>query len=104
MVVVPQVPLPYSTALTVEINTAVEDFAGHHLQALYRSSFPGAGRRPFEEVQRKVSQLFIDGPLCSQKIPSLVGCDEEGAILGYYPVKKVISNPSINLPTLPSIY
>jgi hypothetical protein len=51
--------------------------------ALYRSSFPPAARRPLEEVERKLSQLFIDGPLCSTELPSLVACDGEGALVGF---------------------
>lgn len=53
------------------------------LVGLYRSSFPGASRRPLEEVTRKFSQLFIDGPLCSPEVPSMVACDPEGTVLGF---------------------
>jgi hypothetical protein len=50
---------------------------------LYRACFPGVGRRPREEVERKLTRLFFDGPLCDATQPSLVACDARGAVVGF---------------------
>lgn len=60
------------------------DHAG--LVALYRACFAPAAARPLDEVERKLHQLFVDGPLCGSRQPSLVAADESGALVGFHGV------------------
>lgn len=57
------------------------DHAG--LVALFRECFPAAARRPADEVERKLGQLFIDGPLCRPPRQSLVAIDESDSLVGF---------------------
>jgi hypothetical protein len=50
---------------------------------LYRACFFGAALRPRAEVERKLAQLFIDGPLCDPRLPSFVACDAKGDVVGF---------------------
>jgi hypothetical protein len=50
---------------------------------LYRESFIGAALRPRAEVQRKLAQLFVDGPYCEATVPSLVVDDPSRGIVAF---------------------
>ena len=50
---------------------------------LYRTCFPGAAGRPRAEVQRKLGQLFVDGPFCDARLPPLVACEPGGEVVGF---------------------
>jgi hypothetical protein len=50
---------------------------------LFQACFPAAARRPAEEIERKLGQLFIDGPLCQPPRQSLVAIDETGSLVGF---------------------
>lgn len=50
---------------------------------LYCACFPGVAVRPRVEVERKLGQLFFDGPLCEATLPSLVACDAAGRLVGF---------------------
>ena len=57
------------------------DHAG--LVRMFRACFPGAARRPPAEIERKLGQLFIDGPLATPPRQSLVAADERGQLVGF---------------------
>jgi hypothetical protein len=50
---------------------------------LYRTSFAPVSDRPVDELRRKLRQLFFDGPLVADDLPSLVAVDEGGEVVGF---------------------
>jgi hypothetical protein len=68
------------------IPVSVRSFEAGDLQGvvdLYRNCFIGVALRPRPEVERKLAQLFVDGPLCDERLPSVVACDAEGRVVGF---------------------
>jgi hypothetical protein len=50
---------------------------------LYFESFPHVGPRPPAEVERKLAELFVDGPLHDATLPSLVALDAASRVVGF---------------------